>query len=128
MDRLLKTHAAGILPLAAAYYASGSDIHCLTGDRARVSQLVTAIGEGLKVLQALQIPIVPARQKIWPWIPRAILARLGQRVFLNPAMLYALAHADAARPEMKILRDEFGELICKSSVSAPALERLLMQI
>jgi 2-dehydropantoate 2-reductase len=125
MDALLKTHAAGIVPLASAYYAAGSDIRRVASDRQAVARLIAAMREGLRVLQALGIPLVPPRQKILLRLPEWLLIPLGQRLLRNPALDYALVHADGARPEMRVLAAELLALARRTAIPTPALDVLV---
>lgn len=128
MDALLKTHAAGIVPLAGAYYAAGGDIRRVASDRQAVALLIAAMREGQRVLQALGIPLIPPRQRILLRLPEWLLVPLGQRLLRNPALDYALIHADGARPEMRVLVDELLALARRTAIPTPALNRLAAAI
>jgi hypothetical protein len=51
-----------------------------------------------------------------------------QRILKTKRMEYAFAHGDAARNEMKVLAEEFREIIRSSSVQTPGYDELSQYI
>jgi 2-dehydropantoate 2-reductase len=128
MDAWLKTHVADVSPMANALYMAGGDNYRLARTRDAIVLMIRAIREGYKVLQELDIPIVPAKHKILKWIPEPILVALMRRIFKSEQMADLIGHAHAARDEMKQICDEFKVLARSTSVPTPALDRLYTHI
>jgi 2-dehydropantoate 2-reductase len=124
MDAWLKTHVAEVSPMANALYMAGGDNYRLARTRDAIVFMIRAIREGYKVLQELNIPIMPARHKILKWIPEPILVALIRRIFKSEKMADLIGHAQAARDEMKQIADEFKVLARSTSVPTPAMDRL----
>jgi 2-dehydropantoate 2-reductase len=128
MDAWLKTHVAEVSPMANALYMAGGDNYRLARTRDAIVLMIRAIREGYKVLQELNIPIVPAKHKIFKWIPEPILVELMRRIFKSEKMADLIGHAHAARDEMKQIADEFRVLARSTSVPTPAMDRLYTNI
>jgi len=124
MDAWLKTHVAEISPMANALYMAGGDNYRLARTRDAIVLMIRAIREGYKVLQELDIPIMPARHKILKWIPEPILVALMRRIFKSEKMANLIGHAHAARLEMVQIACELKALVRKASVPTPAMDRL----
>ena len=128
MDAWLKTHVAEISPMANALYMAGGDNYRLARTRDAIVLTIRAIREGYKVLQELNIPIVPTKHKILEWIPEPILVALMRRIFKSEKMADLIGHAHAARDEMKQIADEFRVLARSTSVPNPAMDHLYTYI
>ena len=124
IDAWLKTHVAEISPVANALYMAGGDSYRLARTRDAILLMVRAIREGYKVLQELEIPIVPAGHKLLRMVPEPILVPLVGRIFKREKMAELIGHAHAARDEMKQIADEFRILAQSTSVPTPAIDRL----
>jgi 2-dehydropantoate 2-reductase len=124
MDAWLKTHAAEVSPMANALYMAGGDNYRLARTRDSIVLMIRAIREGYDVLQALNIPVIPARHKILKWIPEPILVALMRRAFKSEQMADLIGHAHAARNEMKQITTELRALARTTSVPTPAMDRL----
>lgn len=124
IDAWLKTHAAGILPLAGAYYAAGLDPYRLSRTRDALLLAVRSMREGLTVLRANGIPLLPPRNKIFLWVPEPLLVALLSRLLRLKLYQYALSHGASARPEMQHLAVDLLALARQASVPTPNLERL----
>ena len=124
MDAWLKTHVAEVSPMANALYMAAGDNYRLARTRDAIVLMIRAIREGYKVLQELNIPIMPAKHKIVKWIPEPILVALMRRIFKSEKMADLIGHAHAARIEMLQIADEFKVLARSTSVSTPAMDRL----
>jgi 2-dehydropantoate 2-reductase len=103
---------------------AGGDNYRLARTRDAIVLMIRAIREGYKVLQELNIPIVPARHKILKWIPEPVLVALMRRIFKSEKMADLIGHAHAARDEMIQIAKEFKVLAQNTSVPTPAMDRL----
>jgi len=128
MDAWLKTHVAEVSPMANAFYMAGGDNYRLARTRDAIVLMIRAIQEGYKVLQERHISIMPAKHKIFKWIPEPILVALMRRIFKSEKMADLIGHAHAARDEMKQIADEFRVLARSTSVPTPAMDRLYTYI
>lgn len=125
IDAWLKTHVALISPVAEAIYRSECDTHVLARDRKTLRLVAQAIREGLRVLEALDLPITPWHVKLLHWIPLWLLTFLFQKILNTESAEIALAgHARAAEDEVKQLTDEFRALIRETSIATPAIDEL----
>ena len=124
IDAWLKTHVAEISATANALYMSGTNIEELKRNREVIRLLLRAIREGYRVLSALGIPITPSSHRIFQWIPEFLLIPIMKRKLSDEAMRIKIGHAEAARDEMKVISDEFHELVRQSGVKTPAIDQL----
>ena len=129
MAAWLKTHAAEIIPTAAAFYTAGADNHRLARTRDALVLMVRAIKEGYKVLQAFGIPITPSNHKAFNWIPEPLIVSMMRRMLTTKTAETILAgHAQAARDEMAYVAAELRELARQTSIPTPAMDRLFVHI
>ena len=125
MDAWLKTHVAIISPLANAIYAAGGDRLRLARSRDALVLLVRSIRESLRVLEALGVPITPARYRLLAWLPEPLLVWVLQRAVTSERFeLGAVRHAVAARDELEHLAGEFSFLARVVSASTPSMDYL----
>jgi len=124
MDAWLKYHVAIILPLAGAYIRAGRSLKELSKDKQSIALMFRAMREEFRVLKKLGFPVTPGSLKMFEWLPLWILVPFMQRVLKTKRIEYAFAHGDAARNEMKVLVEEFREIICSSSVQTPVYDEL----
>lgn len=126
MDAWLKYHVALLMPsLAPALYMCGTDHRRLARTRDAVVLAVRAMREGVRVLQALGLPVTPPRYRWLLWLPEPLLVALFQRLLADERMEVALVrHAEAARAEIRHLADEFRTLARATPVPTPTIERL----
>jgi len=125
MDAWLKVHAALISPVALAIYSAGGDNYRLARTRDGLLLAVRAVREGLGVLDALKIPIEPALYRLLQWLPEPLLLVLLRLVVNTQAGEYNMAgHANAARDEMKLVADEFYNLVKASGRLSSAITQL----
>ncbi len=124
MDAWLKTHVAEVSPMANALYMAGGDNYRLARTRDAIVLMIRAIRESYKVLQELNIPIIPAKHKIFKCIPEPIMVALMRRIFKSEKMADLIGHAHAARIEMVQIAGEFKVLARKASIPTPAMDRL----
>jgi 2-dehydropantoate 2-reductase len=125
MDAWLKTHVALISPLANAIYAAGGDRLRLARSRDALVLLVRSIREGLRVLEALGVPITPGRYRVLAWLPEPLLVGILQRSVTSERFeVAAVRHAMAARDELEHLAGEFRFLARVVSASTPSMDYL----
>ena len=125
MDAWLRTHVALVSPAANAIYMAGGDFYRLIHDQETLRLWVRAVREGFRVLRSLRIPVTPSALSLLEWIPEGLLIRMLQKRLDNElAELVIARHANAARDEMKILADEFQDLVRQAGIPAPAIEQL----
>lgn len=125
MDAWLKTHVALVSPLANAILMAGGDNHRLAAGRSSLALLLQAIREGLKVLQALDVPITPPGYAALKWMPDFLLLPLVRAALKNPqSELILTAHTLSARVEMEKISGEFRRLARSAAVPVPAIDRL----
>jgi len=125
VDAWLKTHAVLVLPLAGALYAVDGDMGALVGRPDLLDAALDGLREGLRVLRAAGIPILPRALRLTPFLPNVLLRLRVRRTLRTRFAEIALAgHASAARPEMAGLCRDLRPLIEHSGVATPSLDRL----
>jgi 2-dehydropantoate 2-reductase len=127
IDAWLKTHAAMIAALGAGVYISGGTPALLADDRATAVLTVGGLKESLRALGALGVPLLPKGVQIYLWVPAPILAFLLRRMLRSEAVAFGFAHADKARPEIRLILDGMMVLLRRSGRPLPALEELNRQ-
>ncbi|MBE9103381.1 ketopantoate reductase family protein [Vacuolonema iberomarrocanum] len=125
IDAWQKTHVALVTPIANALYMAGGDRYRLVQMPEALHLMVRAMREGFQVLQALDIPITPAKLRLWEWLPEPMLvALLKGWANTQHFEIIAARHAKAARDEMQKLTTEFQALARQTSVATPAIDEL----
>lgn len=126
MDAWLKTHVALLMPsLAPAMRAAGRDNVRMAHTRDAIVLTIRAIREGFRVVRKLGFPNVPSSVWMFRWLPEPILVWGFRKQLPDPRMRTAmLEHADAAQDEIRHLAGEFDELIRRSGVPTPVIDRL----
>jgi len=125
MDAWLKTHVALVSPIANALYLAGGSNYRLARTRDGLVLMVRAVKEGLRVLNALHIPITPGKYRVFSWIPEPLLVAILQKRMGRPEVeLVAARHANAARDEMTALAEDFQILARQSGLDTPAIDTL----
>ncbi|MEL6319229.1 MAG: 2-dehydropantoate 2-reductase N-terminal domain-containing protein [Cyanobacteria bacterium J06626_14] len=125
IDAWQKTHVALISPIANAVYMAGGDNYQLAQMPEALHLMVRAMREGFQVLQALGIPITPAKLRLWQWLPEPIVVALLRRwASTKHFEIVAVHHANAARDEMQQLADDFKVLARQTSIATPAINKL----
>lgn len=125
MDAWLKTHVALVSPIAQAIYLAGGSNYRLARTRDGLILLHRAICEGFQVLQALNIPITPARlQNVVDTPEPEMIASWQKTMSTSRAEMTMARHACAARDEAQQLADEFCALISLTTVATPAIHQL----
>jgi 2-dehydropantoate 2-reductase len=129
MDAWLKTHAALVSPIANAIYLAGGSTTRLAHTPDGLLLLVRAIKEGLAVLHALHVPVIPSQYRYLSLLPEPLLLAVLRRSFATPrAELLMARHANAARDEMRLLSEQFQELAHDSGIPTPAMDTLIRYI
>lgn len=124
MDAWQKTHVALVTSIANALYGFDCDNFKLGRSYKDVKQMMRGIQEGRKVLRKSGIAPAPLKL-LWLDLPASVVA-----VFFSIFMRTTLAettmakHCIAAKPEMIMLQQEFDELIVKSGIGTPVIDRL----
>jgi 2-dehydropantoate 2-reductase len=125
MDAWLKTHVALVSPIGNAIYLAGGSNYRLARTPDGLVLMFRAIKEGLRVLDALHIPITPSRYRVLWWLPEPLVVAVLRRRLATPAAELALArHANAARDEMLRVAVEFRALAAQSGIPTPAIDIL----
>lgn len=126
MDAWLKSHVAFLMPsIALALYAADTDNYRLARTRDALVLAIRAIREGFLVLGAMDIPIVPAKLRVFEWMPEPLLVLLLKRRIGKEIMEVAMAaHAMAARDEVKYHVEEFKFLAHQINIRTPNVDRL----
>ena len=125
IDAWQKTHVALVTPIANALYMAGGDRYRLAQMPEALHLMVRAMREGFQVLQALDIPITPAKLRLWEWLPEPmVVALLKGWANTQHFEIIAARHANAARDEMQKLTTEFQALARQTSVATPAIDEL----
>lgn len=125
IEALQKTHFAVLSPLANAVYGVGGSGKLLTARRDVVRLLVQAVREGFAVLGALKIPIVPARLRVFNWLPESLLvSALCRWARTRQFERIVVPHAMTTVCELRTLADEFQKLISLAGVPTPAIDQL----
>lgn len=127
MDAWLKTHAMKIAPTAGALYMEGDAIS-LARSQDALLLMIRAIREGFRVLHQHGVPITPAINRIFEWIPERVLLALAKRMLQSDAAAIKIGHAQGARDEMKLIAEEVQSLAERTSVPTPAMDRLCQYI
>lgn len=129
IDAWLKTHVALVSPIANAIYAAGGDLKRVARTRDILVLTVRAVREGLRVVRAAGLPVLPASIALLEWLPEPVLVfGLGRMAQTQQAEIAAAAHANAARDEMSLLAAEFQALAATTTVPTPAIEALARYI
>lgn len=121
----LTTHAAVVVPLAAAVVQAGGSLPALAKDSSALHGVARAWKEGLRVMKAAEITVLPSELKIYGWLPETLLAALMRRSLANPAAAISFAHAEGARPEMRLLASKLLDLANQAGTPAPEFERIV---
>lgn len=125
MDAWLKTHAAVMVPLAAAVHATGGDARRLSRTPDALVLTVRAVQENLAVLHALGVPVTPAGLRALGWLPERALVVLFRRLLRTKTAAMGLQpHATAAADETGQLAEDLRQLAQTAGVPTPAADRL----
>jgi 2-dehydropantoate 2-reductase len=123
----LETHAAFIVPLAAAVRLAGGSAAALAERPADVRLMVEATREAFAALAAIgRLEAAANLRVLYRRMPAWFAVRYWRRALRTPLGEIAIAaHAGAAHDEMTDLARELGRLVDQAGESAPALRRLV---
>ena len=125
MDAWLKTHVAKILPTAAALFYAGGRVEQLAANDEAIRLMVRAIREGLAILRANDIPIIPSNHRVLQWLPDSLLVFVMKRMLRGETMAIKVGHAADAHREFNALAQDFRAIDGATRVPTPALDQLL---
>jgi 2-dehydropantoate 2-reductase len=127
MDSWLKTHAVFMTAMGSCVLAAGGSSAALAADRAQVSELVSAVGEGFRALARRGVTVAPRPLRlIFTVVPRFAAVRYWQAQLRGPVGTLAIApHIRATRDtEFPVLAAEVRKLVAGHGPT-PHLDRLL---
>jgi 2-dehydropantoate 2-reductase len=125
IDAFLKYHLALVSPLANAIQRAGGDMKKLAASGDEIKLLVTAIKEGVGVLEALGLPGEPPSAVRLLKMPAALLSFFLRRAIAKESAGLAMRdHAMAATDEMAALADEFKALTARTNIATPSIDSL----
>jgi 2-dehydropantoate 2-reductase len=124
MDAWLKTHVAKILPTGGALSYAGGHAEQLATNREALRLLVRGIREGLEVLRANDIPIIPSNHRVLLWLPESLIVFAMRRMFSGKTMAIKVGHAQHAHQELRLLAREFRALNAATRLPTPAMDQL----
>lgn len=124
MDAWQKTHVALVTSIANALYGFDCDNFKFARSYNAVKLMIKGIQEGRRVLRINGISPSPWKL-FWLDMPTSILAVLFSTFMRTTLAETTMAkHCIAAKSEMKLLQQEFDELIIKSGIDTPAINKL----
>jgi 2-dehydropantoate 2-reductase len=122
----LATHAVFVAAVGSAVLAAGGDSAALAADRARVAEMVAAVGEGFRALSRLHITVTPTPLRmIFTVVPRFIAVPYWQKQLRGPTGTVGIApHMRATRfTELATLVADIRRLLAAQGPT-PRLEKL----
>ncbi len=122
----LKYHVAFVHPIAGALLKAG-DNYKLAKDKNTIRTYIRAVKEGGRVLKALGYKkSYNFKLKLFYWLPESLLINILKQVFNSKfAEIAMMMHANAARDEIIVLRNEFKTLRDQTSIKTPNLDELI---
>jgi len=128
-DAYLKTHAAGLPPLAGAAYLVGGTVQQLARTPSAIKLCLESFREALRALRAIGVPVKPAAMRLIEWLPLGVLSPLMRWLLASRlAARGAQPHLDAAADEMKELTDQFRVILRQANLPSPASDVLFAQV
>ncbi len=129
MGAWLKSHIALIMPLCYAAHACNGDLRQVSRNKKLLLQIIDAIDEGYKVLEALGYPIMPPgeaafvreKRNIFYWLLKIVTATTIGRLMISD-------HAMSALDEMWALHESFDQLKHKAAIPTPNWDELQAHI
>jgi 2-dehydropantoate 2-reductase len=126
IDARLRTHAASLVPIVAALYRAGGDVHRLARSRATLRAWVRATREAQVALRRTGVPTVPGAVRLVEAVPDVLtaffLGRLLDTRFAEIGLADALVPGAAG--EMKELADEQRAMLRRSGARHATADRL----
>lgn len=128
MDAWQKTHVAIVTSIGSSLYGHNCNNYELSKSYSDIATMVKGIKEGFSVLAALKIKITPSKLNYFR-LPVFLLAGVFKTVMGTQLAEVTMAkHTLAAREEMVYLQNEFDELIQKSVISTPNIDKLRVNL
>lgn len=128
MDAWQKTHVAIVTNIGNSLYGYYCNNYELSKSYSDIATMVKGIKEGLSVLNKLKIKITPSKLNYFRF-PVILLARIFNIVMGTQLAEITMAkHTLFAREEMIYLQNEFDELIQKSEVNTPNIDKLRINL
>ncbi|WP_216561642.1 ketopantoate reductase family protein [Tissierella carlieri] len=128
MDAWQKTHVAIVTSIGNSLYGYNCSNYELSRAYFDVAIMVKGIKEGFSVLKALKIKITPSKLNYFT-LPTFLLARIFKIVMGTQLAEVTMAkHTSVAQEEMIYLQNEFDELIKKSMISTPNIDKLRINL
>lgn len=124
IDAWLKMHIAWVSPLANLYYLLKQKNSVLTENSPELDIAINAVIEGIKVLEALNYPILPESYKTDAATPKQLGYRILGMFQWKWFEIALKGHVEQAVDEMKRLADEFQTLIQKTNIPTPNINLL----
>jgi 2-dehydropantoate 2-reductase len=126
MEAWLTCHVAVVAPaLCAAIYAANTDPQRLARTPDALILAARGLQEALRALQVAGVPLTPAKLRLIPWMPEALVVRVLAKTVARPELEASLrGHPLAARDEMQFLSDEFLALVKRAGARTPTLDQL----
>lgn len=117
------THVAMISPLGNAVLMAGCT-HLLPMRDDVLRLTIDAVLENFTVLDALGIPVTPARLNVWYWLPKPMLVSALKKLCKTQMFHTVTGHVWADRDEMQQLANELGLLARRANLATPAADKL----
>jgi 2-dehydropantoate 2-reductase len=124
MNAWQKTHVALVTSIANALYGFKCDNYKLGRSYENVKLMINGIQEGRRVLERNGVNLTP-KKLFWLDLPAALLTVFFSIFLRTPLAETTMAkHCVTAKAEMIQLQQEFDELIAKSGIATPAINKL----
>jgi 2-dehydropantoate 2-reductase len=126
MDAWLLCHAFFVTAVSGAIYLAGGDCTRLSESPATLDLMIRGVREGFRAVETLGQPIHPFPLRVlFTVLPTPLVLRYWRRFFADRMAEYVFArHARHASVEMQALAIDCRQLLGRSGVDAPALDRL----
>ncbi len=125
IDAWKRYHVALAVPFACAMYMNGACNIKLSKNREAINMCLEGIREAFTVLKSLGYPVEPPKLKWLFFIPDFLLAPLFQKVLKSKIADIGMArHLRNARAEMAQLQKELHQLVEKTNIDTPVLNKL----
>lgn len=123
------THVAMVTPMANSIYMDGGSNYTTAKNKEAISLMSSAIKEAFHFLKDSKMVIEPAKLRFFlicpDWLLNYFLSKLYSTKWAETVISN---HTLAARPEMKLLADEFIQLAEQKNYSIPNYKRLASYI
>jgi 2-dehydropantoate 2-reductase len=124
IDAWLKTHAMLIAPLAMGYYKHDCNMQQIIQSKDALKFISKSIKEGISALKKLNIPILPKKLRIIPFLPIFILVNKYKSMLNSKFIKIAFSHAKVAKDEMEYIINECRKIISKANIKSYGYDAL----